>query len=189
MTATSTGSSLDVNSGIYTLNGVTVTGGTVASTGKICGISSYNTPSAYIKGGTLDLTGETLALKTAQTDIAGTGWDNTAGTGTGTAIAAGSEYNSAAGETVFKRIKFPAETNNVTTIGSRAFFKYKKLKKVTINGNCVKTIGKKAFKNTKSGIKITIKAKNKETATKLFNKIIKTGGAKKATLEYTKYKK
>lgn len=87
-----------------------------------------------------------------------------------------------------KKVKTITFGKYVTKIGVKAFYGCKNLEKVVINGNVLKTIGKNSFKKTKSGIIVVIKAANKKTANKVFVKINKTGGAKKAKLKYKKYK-
>ena len=76
----------------------------------------------------------------------------------------------------------------VTTIGAGAFDGASNLKNLELNGNVVKTIGKNAFRKTKKGLKVKIYAKNKKTAQKLFNKVVKKGKAKGAVLKFKKRK-
>lgn len=87
-----------------------------------------------------------------------------------------------------KKVKTAKFGKYVTTIGAGAFDGASNLKNLELNGNVVKTIGKNAFRKTKKGLKVKIFAKNKKTAQKLFNKVVKKGKAKGAVLKFKKRK-
>lgn len=83
-------------------------------------------------------------------------------------------------------------TFKVTTIGSKAFYNNKKLKKVTIGAN-ITTIGKKAFQNCKKLKTITVKSKKvksvKSSAFKNIHKNAKIKLPKMSKKKFNKYKK
>ena len=86
--------------------------------------------------------------------------------------------------TIPATVKINGKTYKVTAVSASAFAKNKKLKTVVIGKN-VKTIGKKAFYNCKNLKKITFKGKNvKSIGAKAFK-----GTAKKATVKVPKAKK
>ena len=87
-----------------------------------------------------------------------------------------------------KKVKTAKFGKYVTTIGAGAFDGASNLKNLELDGNVVKTIGKNAFRKTKKGLKVKIFAKNKKTAQKLFNKVVKKGKAKGAVLKFKKRK-
>ncbi|WP_029318913.1 leucine-rich repeat protein [Butyrivibrio sp. AE3004] len=66
-----------------------------------------------------------------------------------------------------KKVKSVTIGSNVTSIGEKAFYKCKKLKKVTINANNSLKIGKHAFKKINKSATVKIKGVKGKTKKKL----------------------
>ncbi len=102
--ATGNGTEERYYAAISSTEGVTIEGGTLNAYGKQYGIYCDN-KNTVIKSGTVEIAGDTLAYLgfPITTSLAGMGWTNVSGTGTGTAIAAGSTIESF----TYLRMKFP----------------------------------------------------------------------------------
>ena len=91
--------------------------------------------------------------------------------------------------TIAATVKYDGVVYKVTSVGARAFKKYKKLKKATI-GKHITSIGKQAFYGDKKLKKITVKsAKIKKIAAKAFKGIHKKATIKVPKKKNKKYKK
>ena len=102
--ATGNGTAEKYYAAICSFEGVTIEGGTLNAYGKQYGIFCDN-KNTVIKSGTVEIAGDTLAYTgfPITTSLAGMGWTNVSGTGTGTAIAAGSTIELFP----YLRMKFP----------------------------------------------------------------------------------
>ena len=81
-----------------------------------------------------------------------------------------------------KKIKSLVIGGNVKKIGSAAFYKCAKLKKVTFKGKALPQIGKKAFKGIAVKCKVTVPKKTSAKQLKKWKKKMKAAGAGSRTV-------
>jgi hypothetical protein len=69
-----------------------------------------------------------------------------------------------------KKVKKVTIGSNVTSIGSKAFYHCKKLKKVTVNSTKITSIGKKAFGKNAKGFTLKLPKSCKKSYKKMLKK-------------------
>lgn len=69
------------------------------------------------------------------------------------------------------KIKSYGKTFKITGIGKKAFYKCKKLKKITIKASGIKNVAKNAFKGTSEKLKIYVPGEKRKAYIKIFNKV------------------